>query len=405
MKDRINVLTLQPFYGGSHKAFHDGWVANSQHNWTTMTLPGRHWKWRMRHSSIYFTEQIQKQLAAQDPDADFPWDVVVCTDMLNLAELKGMLRLPARTPTMIYFHENQFVYPNRFDDPRDDHFRFTNFTSALASDCNWFNSLFNLESMLDELTKKMSRWPDFRPSTAIETIRNKSSIHSPGIELPQIDLEDFAGRRKSRRDSGDPVRIVWAARWEHDKRPDLLLDTLRKLKQTSLDFKISVVGQSFQRIPEPFSQIENEFGEQILRFGYQDSREDYWIALAEADLFLSTADHEFFGLSTAEAIIAGLHPVLPNRLSYPGLLSLSDPSGQSSYENTPDSNSEFLAERLYNDIDDAVRLIWNFAKKRNRTPDLFELQTSQRLQSNVSWPIRAAEMDKSLTQILAECRT
>ncbi len=44
-------------------------------------------------------------------------------------------------------------------------------------------------------------------------------------------------------------------------------------------------------------------------------------ALLDTDVFVSTATHEFFGLSAAEAIAAGAYPLLPDRLSYPEVLS------------------------------------------------------------------------------------
>jgi hypothetical protein len=35
----IRVLALEPYYRGSHRAFLDGWVERSRHEWTLLTLP------------------------------------------------------------------------------------------------------------------------------------------------------------------------------------------------------------------------------------------------------------------------------------------------------------------------------------------------------------------------------
>ena len=48
----MRILALEPYYGGSHQAFLDGWIAHSQHEWTVVSLPAYHWKWRMRHAAI-----------------------------------------------------------------------------------------------------------------------------------------------------------------------------------------------------------------------------------------------------------------------------------------------------------------------------------------------------------------
>ena len=63
------------------------------------------------------------------------WDAVFCTDMMNLAEFRGLAPVAVRgTPTIAYFHENQLTYPSRTHDDRDLHFAFTNMISAVAAD-------------------------------------------------------------------------------------------------------------------------------------------------------------------------------------------------------------------------------------------------------------------------------
>jgi hypothetical protein len=56
----MNVLALEPYYSGSHKAFIDGLSHASKHNWTMLTLAAHKWKWRMRHSAITFATQVQE---------------------------------------------------------------------------------------------------------------------------------------------------------------------------------------------------------------------------------------------------------------------------------------------------------------------------------------------------------
>ena len=316
MSRLLEVLSLQPYFGGSHAQFHQGWLGHSTHRWTTLELPARHWKWRMRHAAIHFTQQIH-ELVEQGKS----WDVIFATDMMNIAEFKGLLRADLREiPIVLYFHENQFVYPNRFGQERDRHFPFTNFISAIAADQIWFNSQFNLDSLIGELWKSSKRWPDFRPTDAIDSLISKSRIEPPGIEAPPLDLPTVQAARLNRAAQGQPIHIVWAARWEHDKNPQALFEALKMLEAEGVAFRLSVIGQSFRTVPPVFEEIRTRFQKQIVRWGYQETRAEYWEALAEADIFLSTATHEFFGLSAAEAIAAGVRPLLPNRLAYPELL-------------------------------------------------------------------------------------
>ena len=53
--------------------------------------------------------------------------------------------------------------------------------------------------------------------------------------------------------------------------------------------------------------------------GYVESRTEYARLLTRGDIVVSTAKHEFFGMSVLEAVRAGCRPVLPDRLSFPEL--------------------------------------------------------------------------------------
>ena len=70
----MNVLALEPYYGGSHQAFLDGWRGHSRHSWSLLSLPPHKWKWRMRHAPITFAEQ----LAAPSSAAAGP-EILLCS--------------------------------------------------------------------------------------------------------------------------------------------------------------------------------------------------------------------------------------------------------------------------------------------------------------------------------------
>jgi len=256
--------------------------------------------------------------------------------MLNLAEFLGLAPESIhRLPAVVYFHENQLTYPVRFENERDYQFAVTNMTTALAAEQVWFNSAFHRDSFLQALGKFLKRMPDYQPDDVAKRIKNKSAVYPPGIdEMP---------KRPTERRSG-PIRILWAARAEHDKKPEDLFEALKIIKSEGIDFRISVVGERFREIPEVFDWARSYFSEHIDRWGYQEKRVGYEQALVEADLMVSTAGHEFFGISVVEAIATGAYPVLPRRLAYPEVLNLDE--NPRAKEFFYDGSVKALADRL-----------------------------------------------------------
>ncbi len=300
----MRVLALEPYYGGSHKAFLDGWISHSRHSWRLLDLPAYKWKWRMRHAPWTFAQQLQAT-------GENTYDCIVTTDMLDVAQWQGLAQQPlAALPILVYFHENQLTYPVRNEHTRDLHFGQTNILSAAAATAVWFNSEYHRTSFLDAAADLLGRMPDYQPVEMVDIIRRKSQVCPPGVAL------SAAG--EPRQDG--PLHILWAARWEHDKNPEMFFDGLRQARMQGASFRLSVIGEQFQLSPGCFDRAQAEFAPEIVYWGFLPTRTDYEQALAEADLFVSTADHEFFGIAAAEAILAGCRPLLPNRLAYPDLL-------------------------------------------------------------------------------------
>ena len=60
----LAVWALEPYFGGSHKAFLQGLAERSSHAFTLFTLPGRNWKWRMHGGALSLAEQVLQRRAA-----------------------------------------------------------------------------------------------------------------------------------------------------------------------------------------------------------------------------------------------------------------------------------------------------------------------------------------------------
>ena len=324
----MRILALNPYHGGSHKVFLDGWIAHSRHEFDVLQLPAYKWKWRMRHAAMTFAEHLNSgaRISSMTEDlaigsyGSFPllkpndptWDAIFCTDMLNLAEFRGLCPPAIRKlPTVVYFHENQLTYPSE-DAERDLHYGFTNLTTALAASAVWWNSEFHKDTFLGAAAELIGRMPDFQPEFAIDAIRAKSRVRPPGV------VPIGVGECKS--DNESPLHIVWVSRWEHDKDPETFFAALHELASKDIPFTVSVLGESFANQPECFEIARRELGERVSHWGYLESADSYRRALQSADVVVSTARHEFFGIAVVEAVSASCFPCVPRRLAYPEVL-------------------------------------------------------------------------------------
>jgi len=365
----VRVLALEPYYGGSHRAFLDGWAAHSRHDFTPVTLPPHKWKWRMRHSAWTLAEQVETLTAEGGR-----WDCLFCSDMLNLAEFRGLAPAAVATlPAVAYFHENQITYPDDRRDTRDVHFGLTNMTTALAAE-PWFNSAYHRDAFGAGLAELLEAMPDHQSLGRVDRIVERSRVLPPGIEpIPP---------RGPRRPG--PMRIVWTARWERDKNPEAFFEAIGRLGANGVEFRLSVLGEQFGRVPEVFDIGAKKFAARIDHWGYLP-RDQYIAALADADVAVSTATHEFFGVSLVEAAAAGAMPVVPKRLAYPEVFGLGRVRG---------------AEDLFydGDVDSLVATLAHVADRLDRTGAVWQAEPdfARDLVAGLQWPHHACVLDDAL---------
>lgn len=365
----MSVLLLEAFNGGSHKQLLD-LLKESVEDCVSFTLPAKKWHWRARTSALYFMQAVP---------ASSSYRVLFTSSVLNLAELVALRPDLAHLKKVLYFHENQLVYPVRKSQERDFQYGYNQILSCLVADVVVFNSSFNMESFLSSISTFMKTMPDHRPKDLERLIRPKchvlhfpirfpdvtrflpahkrlrhsvrcDDIHAPAGKShvqtsspsshpdsePPEKMLNVAGTNQSHEPTSvtphqptasplcghegeklQPLHIVWPHRWEHDKDPQLFIQTLLKLKDQQLSFEVSVLGETFTDVPDIFSEAKEQLVDHIQHWGFMPSKEDYLKVLCQADVVVSTAKHEFFGVAMLEAVHCGCYPLCPKTLVYP----------------------------------------------------------------------------------------
>ncbi|NXG20045.1 GTDC1 protein, partial [Grallaria varia] len=458
----MSVLLIEPFYGGSHKQLMDLLQEELREDCVLCTLPAKKWHWKARTSALYFMQTVPTS-----PN----YRILFASSVLNLAELAALRPDLGKLKKVLYFHENQLVYPVQKCQERDFQYGYNQVLSCLVADVVVFNSAFNMESFLTSIGKFMKLIPDHRPKDLEKIIRPKCQVLYFPVRFPDVNRfmpehklarlekvigvkgngdvyqsEGLAGQQKSaavmqtsdahrgsalcesqpgagttqheglpapRRApvrpsqtqasqstnpcqeedkqrltfnlsnmlSGQdyqqrPLHIAWPHRWEHDKDPETFFKVLMKLKEKDLPFYVSVLGETFSEIPDIFSEAKEALGPSLLHWGYLPSKDDYFRALCLADVVVSTAKHEFFGVAMIEAVHCGCYPLCPQALVYPEI---------------------FPAEYLYSTPEQLFKRLQNFCKR----PDIVRKHLYKGETAGFSW---AALSSKFRSLLAAEPR-
>jgi glycosyltransferase involved in cell wall biosynthesis len=321
----MKVLLIEPYYGGSHRAWAEGYAAHSSHSVTLLTLPARFWKWRMQGGALTLAEQAR--------ELQFRPDVILASDMLNLPAFLGLTRdFLSAVPAVLYCHENQLTYPFPPSEKRDLTYGMINWLSMLAAGRVLFNSHYHRADWFDELPRLLKHFPDQTHLHRIAEVQAKSEVLPVGcnlhrldpisnLQLPTSNLQSPTSNPQPpilnpQSSIPEPPLILWNQRWEYDKDPDTFFRALYALAEQGLDFQVALAGQSYRQTAPEFEAARERLGARVVHFGYADKAQ-YAALLRQSNIVVSTAIHEFFGIAIVEAIYSGCFPVLPRRLTYP----------------------------------------------------------------------------------------
>ncbi len=303
----MRVLLLSAYHAHSHAL----WVEGLKHSlpdyhWTVLSLPPRYFNWRLRGNSLSWAYQQQPCLL-QD------YELLIATSMCDLTGLRSFVPKLSGIPTLMYFHENQFAYPDNGHQQGRLENQITTLYSALSADFLMFNSEFNRSSFFSGVDSLLGKMPDFCPRSEIMAKLQHSGVFPVGVRA--------AEEAPNSRAPGQRLSVLWNHRWEYDKGPDALLAIVKACDQANLPIDFSIVGQQFRTQPPVFEALRRTIVQsQCLRlnnWGFIADDSAYQAEMSACDIVLSTSLHDFQGLSVLEAVARGCQPLLPQRLVYP----------------------------------------------------------------------------------------
>lgn len=324
----MNITLLSPYHGGSHRAWATGYQRYSKEQVELLTMPARFWKWRMHGGALTlarrFVDRVESQAAKPD--------VILVTDMLDLTTFVALTRTHCPgVPLVLYMHENQLTYPlpqdpntgpmRRQKGERDLHYVFINLASMLAADRVLFNSRYHCDSLFEALPRYLKRFPEFNELVLLESLREKSSVLPVGIDGPGLSAHapSSIAQNDFQTTDDEPPLVLWNQRWEYDKNPNAFFAALYQIQEAGIPFRLALCGESFSQAPAAFDDATSRLADHIVHVGHAPL-DKYRRLLWSSDIVISTARHEFFGISIVEAVYCQTFPILPARLTYPELI-------------------------------------------------------------------------------------
>eukprot|EP00039_Didymoeca_costata_P032489 m.38019 g.38019 ORF g.38019 m.38019 type:complete len:742 (-) comp9382_c0_seq1:3463-5688(-) len=309
----------------SHQAWAEGYANHSRHEVCILRVSGDRWKWRMQCDSLPLTEELNRK---------GPWDVIVLDGMLDASPVCAKIKKDEKTPRVfIYMHENQLTTPFVEGD-RDVkhnmhwHYGCSNWRSIFCVDGTFFNSqahFHQFSKALPDMIKQQcpKDCVDWHLTQSAIVLREKCRVLSCGVQLTDILYVTFQ-KKETIKQVEEKVKVpvvIWNARLEEDKCPELFLEVLLSLRGIlKSQFNIIVLGHDPSHDQLWHAKFKNEFGDSLLFVGFCAKRQDYIYWLRRGDIFVSTAQHETFGLAFIECCASGILPVVPTHLCYSDVL-------------------------------------------------------------------------------------
>src|SRR5690349_6664589 len=224
MGRQLDILALEPFYGGVRRAMLGALVKCSRHRWTLLKLPPRKMERRLSASANWFAEQLCQHFSGHI-------DVLFTSEAMNLANLVRLVPDLASRPSVVYFHENHLP---EVDSTVHGPFDAVNLSTASTATEAWFNSEFHLKTFLERGAALAARVPEVGLHSPIAAIAAKARLVPPPMDLSYVSRTGI-GAQVTR----DPRAIFVEIR---NANVGLLNTGLELLHKRGREFRLITVG-------------------------------------------------------------------------------------------------------------------------------------------------------------------
>jgi hypothetical protein len=291
MSTQLDILALEPFYGGPRKVMLDTIMRHSRHKWTLLKLPPRRIERRLAAAAHWFGEQLSRHWVGRV-------DVLFTSEAMNLADLVRLVPELAHKPSVVYFHENQLPpIGQRAENP----LHLVNLTTASVATETWFNSLYHLKVFLRKATSVLEAHPELSGHNPLPELTAKTQLMAPPVDLTLAD--EALATDSIQRDS----RLLFVD--TRDADIPFLNDALLGLQRRGEKYNLVTIG--------PVEGLNEELPRRTISEKDEAAQTQ---ALKQSAVLVSARPNAAVDIHAVRGLHMGCWPVFPRSGVYPELL-------------------------------------------------------------------------------------
>ena len=282
MPRQLDILALEPYFGGVRKQTLELLSRHSRHRWTVYKLPARRLERRLSTAAQWFTQQLRRV-------PNVRCDVIFASDALNLAEFLRLNPRLSDQPSVAYFYCNQLTG----ETAADQQSRLTVLSTASCATEIWFNSFFHMGDFLAHAAATFDSHKELAGTEPLRALVTKSQLIHPPVEIasPDKDSGVVDAERKGRNVCLDNRDGALA---------DVFVAVLKEIAARKEPVAVHVLGRPLHGIPDeiPAIQVDTRNDIEVIR------------TLRICEFYISAHPCAEFDPMAMRAMVMGCIPIL-----------------------------------------------------------------------------------------------